>query len=109
MVYPSRNWPAILQEFDESGLTLKEYSLRTNIPYSTLCCHRSKAKNHSSVPAIHDGTEAFSFVRVTATDECESQNSVGIRVRIGKAIIEVDEYFSKSALAKVLEVIHAGA
>ena len=109
MAYKQRNWPAILQEIDESGLSLKEYSLRSNIPYSTICCHCKKAKKRSSVPEVQASAETMSFVRIDAGDVIETQNSSVIRIRIGKAVIEVDGYVSKSMLTRVLEAVHACA
>lgn len=110
MAYPKRNWPDILQDITESGLTLKEYSIRSNIPYSTICSHHRKTKQQTLVPEIQEGTGTFSFVKITdATVVKENQNSSGIHIRIGNAVIEVDESFNTKSLAMVLEVMHAGA
>ena len=109
MANQQRNWPAILQEIGESGLSLKEYSLRSNIPYSTLCWHCKKAKKRSSVPEVQTVAETMSFVRIDAGEVIETQNNSVIRIRIGKAVIEVDGYVSKSMLTQVIEAVHACA
>ena len=35
MAYPERNWPAIMQELKESGLTIKDFSIRILPPIET--------------------------------------------------------------------------
>ncbi len=107
MAYPERNWPAIMQELKESGLTIKDFSIRSNIPYSTICNHRRKERSQTSYPASHEASAPLSFVRIVAHDD-EKHADSGIRLRIGNAVLEIDECFNASVLAKVLGVLHAG-
>ena len=107
MAYKQRNWPEILKEINESGLTLKEYSELSDIPYSTLCNHRHKAKIQT-LSEPQESSAALGFVRVEAK-EVEDNSSSGVRIRVGNCVIEVEDYFQVSVLAKVLEVLHAGA
>ena len=108
MSYTTRNWPEIMRELDESGLSVKEYSRQSNIPYSTICNHRSKlhrqmlsCENHGS------GQRSMCFVRIE--NAAIDGHGSGIKIRVGKAIIEIDDTFDSRVLAKVLEVMHAGA
>ncbi len=87
---------------------MKEYSRQSNIPYSTICNHRSKlhrqmlsCENHGS------GQRSMCFVRIA--DPAIDGHGSGIKIRVGKAIIEIDDTFDSRVLAKVLEVMHAGA
>ena len=107
MANTKRNWPEILKEIDESGLTLREYSELSEIPYSTLCSHWRKTGKQPSAPVIQGKTETLTFVRIDAGERetCRS----GVRIRVGNMFIEVDESFNKSVLADVLEVVHACA
>jgi hypothetical protein len=47
------------------------------------------------------------FVRIE--DPAIDGHGSGIKIRVGKAIIEIDDTFDSMVLAKVLEVMHAGA
>ena len=104
----TRNWPEIMQELEESGLSVKEYARQSNIPYSTICNHRSKAHRQMLSCESHgSGQRPMCFVRIDNHDI--DDHGSGIKIRVGKAIIEIDETFDSMVLAKVLEVLHAGA
>ena len=108
MAYLQRNWPEILKEISECGLTLKEYSEVSDIPYSTLCSHLRKRKEQTLVSVTPEVTTPLGFVRIEPEERIDKSNS-GVRIRIGRYVIEVDESFSKRVLERVLEVVHAGS
>ena len=94
----ARNWPAIIEDLDSSGLSAMEYSKQSGIPYSTIMRHRKHTVRNVSV-------ESMGFIRLETQTTGEA--SAGVRIRIGKAVIEVDDDFSQKALSSVIEVLHA--
>ena len=63
MNYTDRNWPAILEDLDNSRLSAMEYSKKSGIPYSTIMWHRKHACRNVSL-------ESMGFIRLeTKTEE----------------------------------------
>lgn len=104
MKYPERNWPAILKDLYQSGLSVSAYSRKSGIPYSTIMSHKH---NDGKKCLLGAPIESMGFVRIEANTA--SVESSGVRIRIGKAVIEVDEGFSLATLSSVIEVLYAGA
>lgn len=99
-----RNWPAILEDLESSGLSITAYSRKAGIPYSTIMAHRHNARK--SAPAL--SPEAVGFVSIDARPISEAASS-GIRILVDDNVVEVDSNFNRKTLAAVLEVLHAGA
>jgi len=101
MIYERRNWPAILEDVSNSGLSVAEYARTSRIPYSTLISHCRNAKRKSA--------EQLGFIRVTSREELETDQAIPgiIRICLHDVTVEVGENFSKRDLAAVLEVVDA--
>ena len=88
-------------------VSITDYALsKRKARNSTICNHRRKERSQTSYPASHEASAPLSFVRIVAHDD-EKHADSGIRLRIGNAVLEIDECFNASVLAKVLGVLIA--
>ena len=103
MAHTNRNWPAIIEDIEKSGVSVAEYSRRNGIPYATLISHCRNIRRRTA--------EELGFVRVIPCDGRDESGSVrgSIRIHSDDMVIELDEGFSRQALVTVFEILDARA
>lgn len=92
-------WKNQIAEFLKSGLDRKTYCEQNNLKMHSLDYWRSKLKRRSPTG---DKKAPGKWVTLQVADQ-EAGNA-GIRIRVGRLVIELDSNFNRDALADVLKI-----
>lgn len=106
MTYPKRNWSEIIEDLENSNLSVAEYSRRHNLPYSSIINWRKKLrKKVTAIVPVQQKIRKLGFVSLQTT---AIPTGSGIKIHIGNVAVEIERDFDQQTLALVLEVLHAG-
>ncbi len=97
-------WQQQVRGYQESGVSRREYCQQHQIPIHRLGYWQRKLKKQA-IRSLEK--KRMGWIPLQLCEEDPSNRDTGIRLRIGRVIVEVERGFDRQLLAEVLEVVGA--